>query len=75
MIKHLSTHGNSLALVIEKGILELLGINKKTPLRVSTDGSSLIISPAKVAKRDKKFRQALEEVNKDHSKTFKALAE
>ena len=75
MIKHLTTHGNSLALVIEKGVLELLGINKKTPLRVSTDGSSLIISPAKKSKRDRKFRQALEEVNKDHAKTLKVLAE
>ncbi len=75
MIKHLTTHGNSLALVIEKGVLELLGINKKTPLRVSTDGSSLIVSPVKEAKREKKFSQALEAVNKDHVKTFKALAE
>ncbi len=75
MIKHLTTHGNSLALVIEKAVLEILGINKKTPLRVSTDGSSLIISPAKDPKRDKKFRQALEEVNRDHGKTLKALAE
>ena len=75
MIKHLTTHGNSLALVIEKGVLELLGINKKTPLRVSTDGSSLIISPAKDSKRDKVFLEALEKVNKNHAKTLKALAE
>ena len=74
MIKHLTTHGNSLALVIEKGVLELLGISKKTPLRVSTDGSSLIVSPVKEAKREKKFSQALEEINCDHAKTLKALA-
>ncbi len=75
MIKHLTVHGNSLALVIEKAVLELLGINKKTPLRVSTDGSSLVISPVKDAKREKKFRQALEEINRDHAKTLKVLAE
>ena len=75
MIKHLTTHGNSLALVIEKAVLRLLGINKKTSLRVSTDGSSLIISPVKDSKREKKFRQALDEINKDHGKTLKALAE
>ena len=74
MIKHLTTHGNSLALVIEKAVLELLGIDKKTPRRVSTDGSSLVISPVKAPQREKKFRQALEEINKDHAKTFKALA-
>ena len=75
MIKHLTGHGNSLALVIEKAVLELLGITKKTPLRVSTDGSSLIISPMKDSKRERKFRQALEEINKDHAKTLKAVAE
>ena len=74
MIKHLTVHGNSLALVIEKAVLELLGIGKKTPLRVSTDGESLVISPVKNTKREKKFQQALEEVNKDHAKTLKALA-
>lgn len=75
MIKHLTVHGNSLALVIEKAVLELLGINKKTPLRVSTDGSSLVISPVKDVKREKKFRRALEEINRDHAKTLKTLAE
>ena len=75
MIKHLTTHGNSLALVIEKAVLELLHINRKTPLRVSTDGSSLVISPVRDSKREKKFSRALEEINKDHAKTLKALAE
>ena len=75
MVKHLTTHGNSLALVIEKGILELLGISRKTSLRISTDGSSLIVSPLKDKQREKKFREALEIVNKRHGKTLKALAE
>ncbi len=75
MIKHLTTHGNSLALVIEKGVLDLLGITKKTPLHVSTDGTSLVISPAKNSKREKMLKEALEKVNKNHAKTLKALAE
>lgn len=74
MVKHLTTHGNSLALVIEKGILELLGISRKTSLKVTTDGSSLIISPFKDAKQERKFKEALEFVNKHHSKTLNALA-
>jgi antitoxin MazE len=75
MIKHLTTHGNSLALVIEKGVLELLGINKKTPLDISTDGSRLIISPAKDAKRRKMIDEALVKVSDRHEKTLKKLAE
>ena len=45
MIKTLTTHGNSSALVIEKAILELLKIDTETPLEVTTDGRNLIISP------------------------------
>lgn len=45
MIKTLTVHGNSAALIIDKPILELLNISLDTPLRISTDGTSLIISP------------------------------
>lgn len=74
MIKKLTNHGNSLALVIEKGILELLNIKKETPLNISTDGSNIIISPVKNAKQSAKFQDALDKVNKNHGKTLKKLA-
>ena len=51
MIKKLSRHGNSLALVIDKPILELLKIQAETPLEVSTDGRALIITPSRQADR------------------------
>ncbi|RMH57760.1 MAG: AbrB/MazE/SpoVT family DNA-binding domain-containing protein [Candidatus Hydrogenedentota bacterium] len=75
MTKTLTKHGNSYALVIDKGILELLKITPKTPLNISTDGRHLIISPARSAKREKLFRQALEEVNRVHGRVLKRLAE
>ncbi len=74
MIKHLTTHGNSLALVIEKGILELLGIDRKTPLEISTDGSRLIISPAQDAKRWKRIETSLIKISDRHAKAFERLA-
>lgn len=75
MIKHLTTHGNSLALVIEKGVLDLLGITKKTPLDISTDGSRLIIAPAPDVKREKKVKEALIKISDQHAKSLKRLAE
>ena len=39
MIKKLTRHGNSLALVIDRLILELLRIDTDTPLDISTDPS------------------------------------
>jgi antitoxin MazE len=46
VIKKLSPVGNSLGLIIEKPILDLLNINKDTPLEIRTDGEALIIRPA-----------------------------
>jgi antitoxin MazE len=76
MIKKLTHHGNSLALVIDRPILDLVNINPDDPLEISTDdGRRLIISPVKDPERAKKFRDALERVNRKHHKTLKRLAE
>jgi len=75
MIKKLVTHGNSAALIIDKPILQLLKIDEDASFQITTDGRNLILSPVTDGKRDKKFRAALEKVNKVHGKTLKKLAE
>jgi antitoxin component of MazEF toxin-antitoxin module len=75
MVKHLTQHGNSAALVIDKPVLELLHITMKTPLELTTDGRNLVISPLRDGGRAARFRTALEAVNRRHGKTLKALAE
>ena len=74
MVKHLTQHGNSVALIIDRPILKLLNITTKTPLEVATDGRNLILSPIRDIKRERRFRQALESVNRRHATTLKALA-
>ena len=51
MIKHLTRHGNSLALVIDRGVLDLLEIGATTPLAVATDGTRLTITPVRAPVR------------------------
>lgn len=75
MIKTLTSHGNSAALVIDKAILELLGISMSTPLKISTDGKSLIVSPLSNVQREEKFSAALDKVNKNHGDTLRKLGE
>jgi antitoxin MazE len=75
VIKKLTRHGNSLALVLDKPILDLLGIDAETPLEVTTDGSRLRISPVQDAARRKKFEEALAEGNKKYGRMLKRLAE
>lgn len=74
MVKRLTAHGNSAALVIDKPILELLHIDMETPLEISTDGRSLIVSPVRDAARERKFRAALARVVSKHGRTFARLA-
>jgi antitoxin MazE len=75
MIKKLTKHGNSLALVIDRPILDLLKIDPETLLEVSTDGKRLIVAPAETSHRRKKFDLAQELVHKRYGKAFKKLAE
>jgi hypothetical protein len=46
MIKKLVKYGNSTALVLDKAILELLGMTEGSSVKISTDGKSLIVAPA-----------------------------
>lgn len=73
MIKKLTKHGNSMALVIDKGVLDLLNIDDQTPLDISTDGKLLIISPVRDEKRRKRFQEALEKTNKKYGRALKRL--
>ena len=75
MIKKLSKHGNSLALVIDRSILELLGIDEETALELSTDGEALVVAPLRDKKRKKKFDDALAASNERYGKALKRLAE
>jgi len=74
MIKKLIQHGNSLALIIDKPIMELLNIKNDTALELSTDGANIIISPVKDKARLTKLNKSLEGINKKHSSTLKKLA-
>jgi len=74
MIKKMVSHGNSAALIIDKPILDILKMDIDTPLEITTDGRNLIISPVESAAREKKFRAALDNVNRTHGKTLKKLA-
>lgn len=75
MTKKLTKHGNSLALVIDRGVLDLLKINDDTPLDVSTDGDVLIVTPIRSNTRRKAFQSALEKTNKRYGRLLKRLAE
>jgi antitoxin MazE len=72
MKKKLSAIGNSLGIVIEKPILELLRIDRETELDVSTDGQRLIIEP--IRQRRQRVLASAKKVMAAHDRTFRKLA-
>jgi len=74
MIKKLSPMGDGLGLVLDRQILELLGITQDTPLELTTDGAGLRICPAKQASKLERVLAAADEVMAAHDATFRKLA-
>lgn len=73
MRKTLSAVGNSLGLIIERPILELLKINKDTPLEIETDGNALIITPVRTT-RAERISDITEDLMNRHDKVLRELA-
>jgi antitoxin component of MazEF toxin-antitoxin module len=75
MTKTLIKHGNSLALVIDKPVLDLLRITPDTPLELATDGDRLLVSPIRDKKRRERLRASLVKINRKYGNDLKRLAE
>ncbi len=81
MIKKLSRHGNSLAILIDKPILELLSMDEHTRVNITTDGTNIIIKPIRtepassLISENQKLQELYEELNGKYSTVLKKLAE
>ncbi len=70
----LTTIGDKLALVIERPILEMLGIDEDTPIEVTSDAHGIHIRPIRFASPEEVERAALK-IMAIHSETLTRLAE
>ncbi len=75
MTKNLVAIGNSLGIIIEKPILDILHIERDTPLDVRTDGNQLIIRPLTREERSERLNTAVDRVMKNHHETLRKLAQ
>lgn len=75
MVKKTSKYKNRQAIIINKLMIEILGINEKTTLKISTDGTSLIITPVKTRKKKSKIKKSIEENIEEYGPLLKKLAE
>jgi len=75
LIKKLTKHGNSLALVIDKPILDMLNIGHDTQVALTISNNGLTVTPVDEALHQKRFQEASDLVLEQHSSLFKRLAE
>lgn len=75
MVKRLQKHGNSQALVIEKAILDAMGIDSETPLQMTISGNSLIVTPANVGVGREEVARSIAKLRPKYKKMLEHLAE
>lgn len=75
MIKMLKKHGNSMALVIEKPMMEALGITEETPLQLTVNGNALVVTPANVGVGPERMKAVIKDIRKRYGPMLKRLAD
>ena len=75
MVTRLKRDGDSLVLVIDPPLLDQMRIDADTPLDVTTDGETLVVSPVRDEARRREFDRIVKEMNERYAKTFRRLAE
>jgi antitoxin component of MazEF toxin-antitoxin module len=74
MVKKLIKHGDNVALIIDKPILEMLKITNETTFELSTDGKNIILSPQIEHSQEKDILHSLEKINAKHGAVLKKLS-
>jgi len=75
MIKKLTRTGNSVALVLDKPLLEQLGLDENSEVEVSTNGCVLLVTPRPDPSRQRKIKKILDELDEEYGGVFKRLAQ
>jgi len=74
MIKKLTKHGNSTALVIDKPIMELLNLKDDSEVEVATDGRRILIEPAGSKASRKQLGDWLKNEDRIHGEVYRRLS-
>lgn len=74
MIKHLTRTGNSIALVLDKQLLEAANVDPDGPVEVSTNGRVIVISPVRSKRERDRFEKAESKMHAKFAGAFARLA-
>ncbi len=74
-LKKMIKNGNSMALIIERPLLEVLGANSNSFVKRTISGNKLILEFVNEDERSKIMEEAISQSLTAHSPVFKKLAE
>jgi len=75
MIKHLITHGNSKALVIDKTLLQIAGLTESAAFKITINPSGITIQSVGEEATLEEFKSYADDVLKKGHKHWKRLAD
>ena len=73
--RHITNVGNSLGVIIPRDIVEAMGVESGTPIRLSLVGRQLVIEPTDSTMSEQVFQRAFATVLRREAPVFKALAD
>jgi antitoxin component of MazEF toxin-antitoxin module len=74
MIKRLTRQGNSVALVLDKKLLDEVQLEEGAEVEVSTNGDAIIVTPVRSDREQQRFRASFEKIDRRYAGAFKRLA-
>lgn len=75
MIKHLVTHGNSKALVIDKALLLAAGLNENAAFQITVHSNGITIQSVGEEASTEEFKKSADKLLKSKHKLWKRLAD
>ena len=75
MIKHLVSHGNSKALVIDKALLQSAGLSENTAFQITVHPNGLTIQSIGEDASIEEFKKSADKLMKSKHKLWKSLAD
>jgi antitoxin MazE len=73
--KKLTRSGNSVALVLDRELLEAAGIEADKPVEVSVHGDAILVRTARTRRRKEEIAEIVSEAHHRYGPVFKKLAE
>jgi antitoxin component of MazEF toxin-antitoxin module len=74
MKKKLTRTGNSVALVLDKPLLEQVGLDENSEVEISTNGDIVVLTPVRNTARARKFQKSAEKVTEQYAGLFRRLS-